>query len=201
MKTTKRAKQSKSKRTVSRRPKPETIPCDECGAPMSPTETRCEKCGAEYVVELDADEIRANPEQAGELAAHKWLTEHPEDAANAVTFWLRFEFDGDVIKQVAAEEKALSNLHAVQRRAYLRGVKRALDATSGCLTDDLMWNYPEEFIELIHEHMPSCAPTVEDLQIVRKQEIAAAKGKRKSSRHVKRPSKRPAKSSSKRAGR
>jgi hypothetical protein len=40
----------------------ETIPCDECGAPMSPSATKCEKCGAEYEVEPDESEAHAKPE-------------------------------------------------------------------------------------------------------------------------------------------
>lgn len=32
-------------------PPPQTIPCDECGAPMLPTDTVCKKCGAEYEVD------------------------------------------------------------------------------------------------------------------------------------------------------
>jgi hypothetical protein len=38
-----------------------TIPCDECGAPMSATATKCEKCGAEYEVEAEPEPAKVEP--------------------------------------------------------------------------------------------------------------------------------------------
>lgn len=39
-----------------------TIPCDECGAPMAADATRCEACGAEYEMDDTPEEAAAAPE-------------------------------------------------------------------------------------------------------------------------------------------
>lgn len=43
-------------------PEVEKIPCDKCGHPMLPTETKCPKCGAEY--EVDGEPEKPAPKAA-----------------------------------------------------------------------------------------------------------------------------------------
>lgn len=61
----------------------ETIPCDECGAPMSPSATKCEKCGAEYEVEPDEPEEPAKSEPPAKPAKPAKAETKPAAAAPA----------------------------------------------------------------------------------------------------------------------
>jgi len=60
----------------------ETIPCDECGAPMLSTATKCEKCGAEYEVE---DDEPAEPAKAAKTEPPAKPVSKPATVASTAT--------------------------------------------------------------------------------------------------------------------
>lgn len=60
------------------KPEPKRIPCDECGHPMLPTESKCPKCGAEYEVDGDEKPATSKPATQAKPATSKPKAE-PED--------------------------------------------------------------------------------------------------------------------------
>jgi DNA-directed RNA polymerase subunit M/transcription elongation factor TFIIS len=52
-------------------PEPERIPCDDCGHMLLPTDRKCPKCGAEYEIDDEPEEVAPPTEKVSEKVSEK----------------------------------------------------------------------------------------------------------------------------------